>query len=169
MLCIQICQEDRMILPSPHNNLSPCRRSLILSEVSPKFIQLGSTGLLAFSWRPKWSQEDHVPYVADVANLTTLTRLELCRVLCNTGLEALQGLNLEELVLVNCSRAAEKLIVPGALTYGSHSVLNNAQLTSLQKLCIIEHSEPEWESVEAFTTELQDPESAKYRRAVELH
>ncbi len=96
-----------------------------------------------------------MPRIPAIASFTTLTRLELSEFHCSKNLERLQNLGLRELVLVDCPGAAERLIVPGALT-------------ALQKLHISQNEEFGDNVLEDFSGSVRNSTSAGHEDALEL-
>lgn len=90
-------------------------RSLVLTAADPEFLELADDSLPSLSL-----QEPHPdllsPSLAKLARLSCLTRLELRDVYARDSMTRLRGLPLQELVLIDCPGAEEKLFVPAALT-----------------------------------------------------
>ena len=133
-------------------------RSLDIIDTPPIFMQLASSNLLSLNCSPEDEEHLEMPQetVSAICNLTALTRLALYDWACISGFSALQGLNLRELRLGNCSEAAQQILATG-------------QMTSLERLHIADWTKGSTDDVEAFNSALTDTSSPDHTEAVELH
>ena len=92
----------------------------------PSFLQLAGPKLQSLNYVAEMGKEgEGVPDVNAIAGLRGMTRLELSYFISNANLSALQGLKLQELVLINCPGAAAAILASGSMS-------------SLQKLHILD-------------------------------
>ena len=123
------------------------------------FTPLAGPELLSLSCRRVdiYDDNEQVPDIPAMAELTALTRLELIDYECQLDFAPLRQLGLKELVLDNCPYIPRALFVLGALT-------------ALQKLHIVEYraSLPPLPSLEAFQRDLVTPLSEGYLEAHQL-
>ena len=133
-----------------------------MSESVPVFLQLAGSRLQSLCYVSEGDkQAKPMPGVEAIARMTEMTRLVLCHFNGpnNSNLSALQGLQLQELVLINC---------PGAPA----AIIGTGSMTSLQKLHVVDDcsDEPEYfATIPPFEDDLHKPESAGHQEALELH
>ena len=125
----------------------------------PSFIHLAGPDLLSLEIDPDERVEyDEMPIetAKAIAQLSGLTRLDLCRYSCTPHLSAFQRLNLQELNLHCCPNVAEATFLTGTMT-------------ALQKLHISEFRDAQPDDVEAYNNDLADTESEGHQSAQQLH